>query len=110
MSPHTLARLRLLVERTNKWKDNSNSMPADERVDLALMFGATFTRFREFAELGMKFLGFELTDMQGDIADYMQDGPRNSMVAAQRGEAKSTLAALFAVWSLLRDQSYRVLI
>ena len=110
MSPHTLSRLRLLVERTNKWKDNSNAMPQDERVDLALMFGATFTRFREFAELGMKFLGFELTDMQGDIADYMQDGPRNSMVAAQRGEAKSTLAALFAVWSLLRDQSFRVLI
>lgn len=110
MSPHTLARLRLLVERTNQWKDRPNTMPADVRVDLALMFGATFTRFRDFAELGMKFLGFELTDMQADIADYMQDGPRNSMVAAQRGEAKSTLAALFAVWSLLRDQSFRVLI
>lgn len=107
---HTLARLRLLVERTNKWKDNSNAIPAEERVDLALMFGATFPRFREFAELGMKFLGFELTEMQGDIADYMQDGPRNSMVAAQRGEAKSTLAALFAVWSLIRDQSMRILI
>lgn len=107
---HTLARLKLLVERTNKWKDNSNSIPADERQELALMFGAVFPRFREFAELGMKFLGFELTDMQGDIADYMQDGPRNSMVAAQRGEAKSTLAALFAVWSLIRDQSMRILI
>lgn len=110
MRSQTLARLRLLAERTNQWKDHSNAMPAEVRVDLALMFGATFTRFREFAELGMKFLGFELTDMQGDIADYMQDGPRNSMVAAQRGEAKSTLAALFAVWSLLHDQSYRVLI
>jgi hypothetical protein len=106
----TLAKLRLLVERTNVWKDNSNSMPVDVRADLALMFGATFTRFRHFAELGMKFLGFELTDMQADIADYMQDGPRNSMVAAQRGEAKSTLAALYVVWCMIRDQSTRALI
>lgn len=108
--PQTLARLRLLVERTNVWRDKPQLIPFDERQDLALMFGATFNRFREFAELGMRFLGFELTDMQGDIADYMQDGPRNSMVAAQRGEAKSTLAALYVVWCLIRDQSTRALI
>lgn len=110
MQTHTLARLRLLAERTNQWKDNPNVMPLDLRQDFALMFAATFTRFRDFAELGMKFLGFELTEMQGDIADYMQDGPRNSMVAAQRGEAKSTLAALYVVWCLIRDQSTRALI
>ncbi|BEQ12907.1 putative terminase large subunit [Pseudomonas phage Ep4] len=110
MRPHVMARLRLLAERTAVWKDHPKQIPLDVRVDLAMMFGATFTRFRDFAELGMKFLGFELTEMQADIADYMQDGPRNSMVAAQRGEAKSTLAALFAVWSLVHDQSYRVLI
>lgn len=110
MQAHTLARLRLLAERTNQWKDNPNSMPIELRSDFALMFSATFTRFRDFAELGMKFLGFELTEMQADIADYMQDGPRNSMVAAQRGEAKSTLAALYVVWCLIRDQSTRALI
>ena len=32
------------------------------------------------------------------------------MVAAQRGEAKSTLAALYAVWRLIQDQSCRILI
>lgn len=110
MQAHTLARLRLLVERTNQWKETPNSIPVDMRQEFSLMFSVTFTRFRDFAELGMKFLGFELTDMQADIADYMQDGPRNSMVAAQRGEAKSTLAALYVVWCLIRDQSTRALI
>lgn len=106
----TIRRLKLIAGRTSVWKDAPNQMPAEEREDIALMMAATFPRFREFAEVGMKFLGFELTDMQGDIADYMQDCPRNAMVAAQRGEAKSTLAALFAVWNLIQDQSFRILI
>lgn len=110
MRDSTLVRLRLLAERTAAWKDRPNTMPAEVRQELALMFAVTFTEFEEFAELGMRFLGFTLTDMQRDIARYMQYGPRNSMVAAQRGEAKSTLAALFAVWSLIRDQSFRILI
>lgn len=110
MQAHTLARLRLLAERTNQWKENPNAIPVDVRMEFALMFSVTFTRFRDFAELGMKFLGFTLTEMQADIADYMQDGPRNSMVAAQRGEAKSTLAALYVVWCLIGNQGTRALI
>lgn len=106
----TLRRLKLIAARTAVWKDAPQQMPLEEREDLALVMAATFPRFREFAEVGMRFLGFELTDMQGDIADYMQDCPRNAMVAAQRGEAKSTLAALFAVWNLIQDQSFRILV
>lgn len=69
-----------------------------------------YENFRDFAEDGMQFLGFSLTDMQADIADYMQNGPRHSMVMAQRGEAKTTLAALYAVWCLIHDPRHRVLI
>lgn len=74
------------------------------------MMAVTLKDFREFAYLGMKFLGFNLTEMQADIAEFMQKGPRKRMVAAQRGEAKSTLAALYAVWRLIQDQSCRILI
>lgn len=69
-----------------------------------------YERFEDFAADGMAFLGFDLTDMQEDIAQFMQDGPRLRMVMAQRGEAKSTLAALYAVWRIIQRPSTRVLI
>lgn len=69
-----------------------------------------YADFRDFAYDGMRFLGFPLTDMQADIADFMEQGPRLRMVMAQRGEAKSTLAALYAVWRIIQRNSCRVLI
>lgn len=69
-----------------------------------------YENFRDFAEDGMAYLGFSLTDMQADIAEYMQNGPRLRMVMAQRGEAKTTLAALYAVWRIIHRPSTRVLI
>lgn len=69
-----------------------------------------YADFREFAEDGMAFLGFSTTEMQADIAAYMQEGPRLRMVMAQRGEAKSTLAALYAVWRLIQRPNCRVLV
>lgn len=69
-----------------------------------------YASFKEFAEDGMTFLGFDTTEMQADIAAYMQGGPRLRMVMAQRGEAKSTLAALYAVWRLIQRPSCRVLV
>ena len=59
--------------------------------------------FVTFAEDGMGFLGFSLTEMQADISEFMQNGPRLRMVMAQRGEAKSTLAALYAVCASSND-------
>ncbi|WP_218814149.1 phage terminase large subunit [Rickettsiella endosymbiont of Dermanyssus gallinae] len=69
-----------------------------------------FEDFRDFACYGMKFLGFSLTDMQADIAHYLQTGPKKKMILAQRGEAKSTLTALYGVWSLIMEPRTRVLI
>ena len=110
MDERNLYRLRLLAERTASWKDKPQGMPVPLRNEFAMMTAAVFREFEDFAEVGMKFLGFELTDMQRDIARFMQYGPRNTMVAAQRGEAKSTLAALYSVWSLIQDQSTRILV
>jgi len=69
-----------------------------------------YENFVDFAIDGMAFLGFDTTDMQADIAEYMQTGPRLRMVMAQRGEAKSTLAALYGVWRIVQRPSTRVLI
>lgn len=69
-----------------------------------------YEKFEDFAADGMAFLGFDLTEMQSDISEYMQNGPRLRMVMAQRGEAKSTLAALYSVWRIIQRPSTRVLI
>lgn len=110
MKPKTLQRLQMLAERTKVLDANAAAIDKATREELAMMFGSTFSDFKEFAELGMKFLGFDISDIQLDIAEYMQHGPRKAMVQAQRGEAKSTLAALYSVWCLIQDQSFRILI
>jgi hypothetical protein len=110
ISQTTLNRLKLISQRTTVMNDSPRTIPKDQREEVALMMAVTLKDFREFAYLGMKFLGFNLTDMQADIAEYMQKGPRKRMVAAQRGEAKTTLAALYATWRLIQDQTCRVLI
>lgn len=85
-------------------------------MDIAVRFthaeavAGHYPEFSDFAADGMSFLGFPLTDMQADIADFMQHGPRLRMVMAQRGEAKTTLAALYAVWRIIHRPSTRVLI
>jgi hypothetical protein len=74
------------------------------------MLAEQYENFVDFAADGMAFLGFDLTEMQADIAAFMQHGPRLRQVMAQRGEAKSTLAALYAVWRIIQRPSTRVLI
>lgn len=110
LSDVTIKRLQLLAERCRVWNTKPQSIPYEERVELSLMFASTFHSFKEFAYLGMKFLGFNLSEVQADIADFMQHGSRKRMVQAQRGQAKSTLAALYAIWRLIQNPSTRVLI
>jgi hypothetical protein len=69
-----------------------------------------YASFNRFMDDMMRELGFPATWMQHDIASYMQYGPRNLMIQAQRGEAKSTIAAIFAVWSLIHNPKCRVVI
>jgi hypothetical protein len=58
----------------------------------------------------MAELGFGVTDQQFDIAGYIAYGPQYLMVQAQRSQAKTTIAACFAVWALIHSPHYRVLI
>lgn len=85
-------------------------MDIETRFAHALEVAEYYPEFSAFAADGMAFLGFPLTDMQADIAEFMQYGPRLRMVMAQRGEAKTTLAALYAVWRIIHRPSTRVLI
>lgn len=85
-------------------------MDIEQRFAHAAIMAEHYTSFKLFAEDGMVFLGFALTDVQADIAEFMEMGPRLRMVMAQRGEAKSTLAALYAVWRIMQRPSTRVLI
>lgn len=55
-------------------------------------------------------LGFKCTELQQDIGQYIAHGPHYRMVQAQRGQAKTTIAAAFAVWRLIHNPKTRVLI
>lgn len=71
---------------------------------------AHYRQFRPFLEDCMEMLGFEATEVQEDIADFIAHGPKQLMVQAQRGQAKTTIVAIFAVFALLHSPSLRVLI
>ena len=85
-------------------------MDVHTRFKIATLMALEYRNFTDFAKDGMEFLGFDITPMQEDIAEYMHVGPRLSMVMSQRGEAKSTLAALRGVWGIVQDPKTRVLI
>lgn len=70
----------------------------------------SYPEFVDFCRDAMAFLGFNQTWMQDDIAHFMQYGPSEQMVAAQRGEAKSTIACFYGLWSLVQNPSCRVLL
>lgn len=55
-------------------------------------------------------LGFNCTDVQRDIGNFLEVGPLNKMIQAQRGQAKTTITAAYAVWRLIHDPSIRILI
>jgi hypothetical protein len=55
-------------------------------------------------------MGFSCSPIQQDIADYLQYGPSYKMIQAQRGQAKTTITAAYAVWRIIHDPTTRVLI
>lgn len=69
-----------------------------------------YASFSTFLDAAMLHLGFNTSEVQHDIASFLEHGPQYLMVQAQRGQAKTTITAIFAVWSLIHDPKYRVLI
>lgn len=69
-----------------------------------------YREFIPFLEDVMEELGFSATKIQREIGAFMAYGPQYLMVQAQRSQAKTTIAAAFAVWSLIHAPAMRVLI
>lgn len=69
-----------------------------------------YRHFGNFLIEVMRLLGFTTSETQHDIANYLAYGPQYLMVQAQRGQAKTTIAAALAVWALIHDPTHRVLI
>lgn len=86
------------------------TLSVEARLKQALLVRDMYPEFVDFCEDAMAFLGFKMTWMQRDIAIFMQYCPDFAMVQAQRGEAKSTIACIFAVWCLVRDPSSRIML
>lgn len=55
-------------------------------------------------------LGFTCSDIQLDIAEYLATGPQYRMIQAQRGQAKTTIAAAYVIWASIHNPSLRTLI
>ena len=85
-------------------------MTPSQRIQQLLVLQQHYASFEDFAEEGMEFLGFRLTPVQRSIARFMEYGPDNSMVQAQRSQAKTTVAALYAVWSIIHNPRIRILV
>src|SRR5262249_40388826 len=78
-----------------------------EQLDLVRQ---AYPTFKPFLIDVMYELGFETTDLQLDIAEFLEHGPHYLMIQAQRGQAKTTITAAYAVWRIMHDPSERVLI
>ena len=62
----------------------------------------------DFADRCMEMLGFSLFPIQEDILRFLADESRQTcMVQAQRGQAKSTLAAILILWDLIQNPHHR---
>jgi len=80
------------------------------RWEMLELVQAAYRTFTPFLEDVMAELGFTTTDIQRDIASFLEHGPHYLMIQAQRGQAKTTITAAFAVWRLIHEPKSRILI
>lgn len=70
-----------------------------------------YVEFSDFLYDAMtEVMGFDCTEVQIDIGNFLQYGPQYLMIQAQRSQAKSTIVAIFAVWCLIHNPKARILI
>ncbi len=67
--------------------------------------------FRNFMYLVWKHLSLpDPTPVQYDIAAFLQEGPKRSIIEAFRGVGKSWITSAFVCWQLLRDPQLKILV
>nr|DAV55930.1 MAG TPA: Terminase large subunit [Caudoviricetes sp.] len=74
------------------------------------MLQEAYPTFLPFLIDFMIMLGFFVTPVQKLIAQFLEYGPLYRMVQAQRGQAKTTITAAYAIWRLIHDPNMAVLI
>lgn len=69
------------------------------------------TDYRKFTYVVWKHLGLpDPTPVQYDIGNYLQNGPRRSVIEAFRGVGKSWLTSAFVCWLLLNNPQLKILV
>jgi len=87
------------------------SLTPRERWDQLKLVQEAYPEFNEFLyDVITGLMNFQCTPNQIDMADYLQTGPQFRMIQAQRGQAKTTVTAAYAVWRLIHDPTTRILI
>ena len=67
--------------------------------------------FRKFLFVVWKHLGLpEPTDVQYDIANWMQHGPRRKMIMAFRGVGKTWIYGAFVAWRLYCNPDWKIMV
>lgn len=79
------------------------------RWKMLRMVQEAYPTFGPFLDTAMEVLGFGATDIQHDIGEWLGT-PADTLTEAQRGQAKSTVACIRAVWTLVHDPKHRHLI
>lgn len=69
-----------------------------------------YINFVDFLEDVMDHMGFDTTEIQKDIARFLEEGPDALMIQACRGIAKTTITAAYAVWTLIHKPESRIVI
>lgn len=70
-----------------------------------------FVDFRNFVWAVWRHLNLpEPTELQYDIAQYLQFGPKRRIISAFRGCAKSFLTSAYVVWCLYWNPQYRIMV
>lgn len=91
--------------------DNLRHFEAGERWEELDRLREEYPQFGPFLyDVITGLLGFDCTPLQLDIARYLELGPKYRMIQAQRGQAKTTITACYAVWRIIHDPTTRILI
>lgn len=89
----------------------SNAAQALDRWDRLQQLQEIYPVFEDFLAEGIEeLMGFTCTDVQLDIGNYLQYGPKYRMIQAQRSQAKTTITSFYAVWRLIHDPAEIILI
>ena len=84
--------------------------PTERWAEIDLL-RAEYPNFKPFIfDVMTGLMGFNCSDIQLDIAEFLEYGPKERMIQAQRGQAKTTITAAYAVWRLIHEPSARILI